>query len=139
MKSAVLLVTAICIVSSGLFILTPKGKMEKVMKYALGIFFIASVIAAVLSIDFNVDFNLDVKDDFSQTGTEITNATAETAISQILLKNNINPLKIEVDTDKSLDNSISIKRVVLTLEKEEDFNRAAQIIKEETGITAVEQ
>lgn len=139
MKSAVLLVTAICIVSSALFIFTPKGKMEKVMKYALGIFFIASVIAAVLSIDFNADFNLDVKDDFSQTGTDITNATAEIAISQILLRNNIHPLKIEVDTDKTSDDSISIKRIVLTLDTKEDFNRAAQIIKEETGITAVEQ
>ena len=139
MKSTVLLLTAICIISSALSILLPKGKTEKVMKYALGIFFIASVITAVMSIDFNVDFNLDAKNEFNQTGNEIANATAETAISQILLKNNIHPLKIEADMDKTSNNGISIKRVVLAIKDEEDFNRAAQIIKEETGITAVKQ
>ncbi len=109
------------------------------MKYALGIFYISSLIVAVLSADFNVDFNLDTEGNIEQTETKIADSTVTVAISQILLKNHIRPIKIELDTDKTKDGSISIKRVLLTLEKDEQFDLASKIIKEETGITAVEQ
>ncbi|MBQ4154032.1 MAG: hypothetical protein IJE01_02380 [Clostridia bacterium] len=139
MKGIILSITVICVISAALFFLCPKGKMEKVMKYALGIFFISSLIVAVLSADFNVDFNLDTEGNIEQTETKIADSTVTVAISQILLKNHIRPIKIELDTDKTKDGSISIKRVLLTLEKDEQFDLASKIIKEETGITAVEQ
>lgn len=139
MKSFLMMLSGISVISAVVWLLIPKGATGKLMKYCLGLFFIATIV------------NFTYKTDFSLPKTDIDNIyyseivqktqveTIEATLKMFLRKEGIEVNKIEVVTDNSKSDSISINKVVLETVSNEDFIKAAQLIKSETGIEAVEE
>ena len=130
--------SAISLVLAALWLIIPKGKFLKDFKYAIGIFLVSSLISLFITIPDNININvdLDTKNDTVVANAEnINNNTAQFVIEQLLEDAKIKFKKIEIITDKSYLDNIDIIKAKLFLEDENDFARAAAIIKAQTGIT----
>lgn len=133
MKDFMLSLSAVSVIMSAAWLLLPEGRMEKSMKYALGIFALAGIICAFGKISLSLP-GLETKFSSAQISYNIETAAAETAIEEVLEKSNIPVKKVTAVTDISGSDSINITKVVLELENNKDFYRAAELIRLETGL-----
>ena len=144
--TTVLCITAVIAVMFEL--LSPSGKMEKMMRFALGAFLICALLvpltgtATQISIDFSTgevtqpelsEFQNRVD---AQTEQAIT-TNLQTLALQALAEEGITPQKMDVRMDRLEDDSISITEIVLYLESKDQYcaGSAKQILESELGIS----
>lgn len=102
-----------CILLGFLYMLCPDGSMSKSVKYVFCLCFLCCVLSTVIGMP-KIDLG-----DFSQTSksdtvTEQSAATtAQLIFTEALTRSNINFAKIEIDTNKLSDGSITISRVTV--------------------------
>lgn len=102
-----------CILLGFLYMLCPSGNMSAPVKYIFCLCFVCLITATVISLP-KPDFSNFDSDDERQVLTEQNTAvTAQLIFSEALRKQNINFRKIEVDTNKLGDNSITISKVTV--------------------------
>lgn len=127
------------VVLAALWMLIPSGNSAQMFRYAMGIFII-SVIVSTLGMSFSnppeIPSFADYKDDIS-AAESITNSTAEYVIEQLLTDCNIKFKEVEIITDNSVGSDIHITKARVELQNAEDFNRAAEIVKNQTGIILI--
>lgn len=120
-------------------------KMEKPIKYILGIVFVAVVISTVKGNSYielpKTTFNYqNIETDklekvVESRYLEVAKTSTEEYIKETLKKNEINVLGLFISMDISEDNCIFINEAVVNIEG--DINKAKNIIKENLGIDAV--
>ena len=140
---AVICISALCI--SILNLLSPNGSMMKIFKFVMGIFMICVMIIPLTSLDFN-KFNISYieKNEISQ---KLQNGVAEQEknivsdeikeyVYKLLKKENIEPVNIEIITDIKDDNSISIERIEIFIERKDLYSRQTiiKLVEEELEI-----
>lgn len=151
MESLQLIGISICIttiVTSIFSMLTPDNKMDKVLKFAISLFFLTGIISPFANNKLN--FRIDIEDiidvptsqemSFSMESQFLTMAerNLEAEAEKILAKNEIFPKKIEVFININDDNSISINKMVVYIKQDlsETGEKIKSLIKEEMGIAA---
>ncbi len=133
MKDFMLSLSSVSVIMAAVWLLVPEGSMEKSMKYALGIFAVVGIISAFGKIGISLP-EISAQYTGTQPSYSIETATAETAIEDVLRKYNIPVKKVTAVTDISGSDSINITKVVLELENDKDFDRAAELLELETGL-----
>lgn len=99
--------------------LTPKGNMEKIVQYILGVFMLCAIVVPVAQTVFNFDLSFEKsQQDITQassmadTAEQQTVSLGKTQIENMIISTlsgiNVVPDKIVIDTDKTDDGSISI-------------------------------
>lgn len=143
--ATVLCITAVIAVMFEL--LSPSGKMEKMMRFVLGAFLLCALLvpltgtATQISVDFTTGevtqpeisaFQNKVDE---QTEQAITGNLQSIAL-QALAEEQITPQKMDVRMDRMEDDSISITEIVLYLASEHQYSAstAKQILENTLGI-----
>lgn len=127
------------VVLAALWLVVPKGKTAQIFKYAMGLFVISIIISTVTASQFKLPENL-LSADTNTITTNAQNISKDTAIyviEELLKKTNIKFGEIRIITDNSDNSSINITKAYVELDSK-DFNRAAEIIKNQTGIILVD-
>lgn len=138
----------ITVVATTLFsMLLPDGKMDKVVKFAISLFFLTGIISPFFSSELN--FRIEVADIIpEQNRTQLVDTMDEQMISlaKVNLENSLERMltldgysvrKIQVEINKSQTNNISISKLMVYIE-EETAKSSLQIektIQKEVGIT----
>ncbi len=132
--------SAVLVILSVIWILVPKGKMEHSLRFAVGVF----VLGALISL-FSTAFSRDEKEratlgssfSYQEKADAIVLKNTEYAIGKLLENESIFYNEISLFTDNSQVESIHITKVEVDLCHPEDFSRAAQLLKKETGLELV--
>ena len=103
---------SVCVLMGGVMMLSPKGALEKPVKYVFALIFLCCILSSVLSITKS-KIKFDIKNGESTLSENTVKAEAELIFSDALEKNNIEFSKITVCTDKLKDNSIIISKVIV--------------------------
>jgi len=125
---------------AALWLIAPSGKSAQLFRYAVGIFTLAVIISTV----GQNYLNLPKWDEaaFSDTATvnaaAISNDLTAYTVEILLQKCDINFKKVQIITDNTENESIDIIKAYVELTNPEDFNRASEIIKNQTGIILVD-
>ena len=132
------LISALSLFMAAVWLLIPKGKGEKTARFAVGIFFLFSLVCGAFGLsnirsETEVDFNLNLEETF-QRAAVIQSRAFEKSITALLKEQGISLEKIVVETDILADNSINITKVELFLPEPLDFERAATLIQKQTGL-----
>ncbi|MGI6280295.1 MAG: hypothetical protein ACOYJS_07040 [Acutalibacteraceae bacterium] len=109
-------VTAICASSiclGALYIICPKGKMEKSVKYIFSLCFLLIIIAAAGITVKKADFKFNSSFESTVDAAEIQIAAAKYTYGLALKNAGIDFSQISVYTDNLSDGSISISKVVI--------------------------
>lgn len=139
---------SICIttvVTSLFSMLTPDSKLDKVLKFAISLFFLTSIISPF--VNNKLDFHIDISDVTQNNNTmklsqsvekqflSISKKNIENTLERILAKQSISVKKIEVLININEDNSISINKLMVYIDKKDEKSKYAiqKIVKEETG------
>lgn len=141
---------SICItlvVTSLFSMLIPNTKLEKVLKFAISLFFLTGLISPFFSSDLN--FHIDMEDLAPQTNSQSQLKTSaesqfaslaaknlESSIDRMLKTEGIKTEKIKVLINKNDDDNISINKLMVYIDNE-NINKATRIesiIKKEVGI-----
>lgn len=135
--------SVISVVLAAVWMLIPKGSMEKSLKYALSMFVTAAIVAAVMTA-LQRGFVLDeiptvAKTDVIKSAGDISEVTAEYIIAGLLDEAGIKYRKIDVTMDILDDSGISIIKATAQLQNRAEAERAAQIVWEQTGIRLTEE
>ena len=132
------ILSAASVFLAALWLIAPKGKTEKTFKYAMEIFLI-SVIISTFNSSFKLPENLPniTTATPSDTAQRLSSDTAKYVIEELLKKCNIKFGEIQIITDNSKNSGISITKAYIELSPD-DFGRAAEIIKNQTGIILVD-
>lgn len=141
--------TVICIaaVVCVLFeLLSPKGSMEKMLRFVLGLFMLCAIIlpitqgAFTFHFDFSPQESFEQKSDFEQQTEEqikeLGKESVSTLTQQCMNKMNVEAKKIEISMDTKQDNSISIVMVTVTIDpKDKDQKiKIRDTLKKELGL-----
>ena len=130
------------VVLAALWLIIPKGATAEFLKYAMSIFVVAVILSAVGSfkLDFDTDCTVVEKSETAplQVAENISNESAKYIIESLLSDCQIKFNEVRIITDNSDASNINITKAEIFLINEVDFPRAAEIIKNQTGITAVE-
>ena len=110
------ILTALCallIFLGGFELLTPKGKLENIMKYVLGLTLLVSMVGIITGADFSDFSKITAKSDVNASSAVIyaSENQVEYMAAALLSGNSINFKKIEAETDISKQGSISISRI----------------------------
>lgn len=145
-RSWALIICFASIACTMLEIITPNGKMEKMMKLVLGVFMICAIITPLVTTFRNIDINFktnNYEDDLEEYKNKFDTKMNEIAIDKIkdLTLNelnliNIKPRKIDVFMDMKDKDCISIKEITVTLDKK-NLNKQEEVkkvIEEKLGI-----
>ncbi len=140
----------ICIVMiiTGVFsVLVPGKSFEKILKFAISLFFVCSVAVPMFSGELSLDFSFDT-DFISEYESEFYLSAEESviklseekimlAIDEILTQNGISAKKIEVNINIDENDSINITNVEISItENDEIFTlKIKEIVLREVGIT----
>lgn len=130
--------SVLSVVTAAAFLIIPKGTGTDSFKYAVGIFTLAAVLSFFAELPDN--FNLPAITTASVTSNkarDIDIATTQYLIETLLNKAGIKFKEITVITDKSDDSGIFITKARVKLINEGQFDLAAEIIKNQTGIILV--
>lgn len=127
------------IVLAALWFLVPSGAGENILKYAMGVFII-SVIISTLNISF-----ANTKNELPAINTDtvivkaqsISNETAKFVLENLLYQCSIKFKEIEIIMDNSNPSDINITKARVEFIDNDDFVRAAEIVKKQTGIILV--
>lgn len=127
------------VVLAALWLIAPRGKTAQMFKYAMGIFVISVIISTVNVASFAPPeiSTLGGVSSVINTAEKISNHTALYVIENLLKKCNIKYGEIKIITDNSDPDSINITKAYVELDPA-DFTRAAEIIKNQTGIILVD-
>ncbi|MBE6761890.1 MAG: hypothetical protein E7551_06345 [Ruminococcaceae bacterium] len=127
------------VVLAALWLVLPRGKSANGFKYAMGLFVISVIISILGGLDFSLPEKLQTSNSTTVTNTaqSISNDTAVYVIENLLKKCNIKFGEIQIITDNSENSDINITKAYVELEPK-DFERAAEIIKNQTGIILTE-
>ena len=126
------------VVLAALWLIAPRGKTAQSFKYAMGLFVISVIISTLNVASFSLPENLSVSSQaVTNTAEKLSNDTAVYVIEDLLEKCNIKFGRIEIITDNSDSSDINITKAYVELAAE-DFIRAAEIIKNQTGIILVD-
>ena len=143
--------TVVClaaIVGAMIELVTPVGRMEKMVRFVLGAFMICAIITPFTSTAIKITFDLPTEssirqEDASSFQQELNQQVLKVAAENIralaveeLGKEQIIPQKIEVNMDTSDKESISIINVVVYLEESQKENRwkAQQVLEDGLGL-----
>lgn len=141
---------SICIsmvVTSIFSMLVPDTKMDKVLKFAISLFFLTSIISPFMTnkITFTMDFSEVAKveahsnliDTSNKQFSELAATNLERSITKILISEGIAVQKIVVTINKSGTADISISKLIIYLDGTNDdrLGDIENIVKREVGIT----
>lgn len=125
--------------------LVPDSGLEKVLKFAIGLFFLTSLAAPFASgkLNFQIDAGLPTG---AATGTELTESVESAfsglasrkvaaAIEKLLLREGYEPKKVEVGIHITGQNSVSINQMRITIDSQGDAVQIGEIVKREVGFT----
>ena len=141
---------SICItlvVTSIFSMLVPDTKLDKVIKFAISLFFLTSLISPFFTSD--IKFRIDVDNLMPEkTVTSLDEATQtqflslatkniESAVLRILKNDGINVQKVEVLVNKTEDSNISITKLMVYIDNDtlNLSRRIEDLVKKEVGIT----
>lgn len=141
---------SICItivVTSIFSMLLPNTKLDKVIKFAISLFFLTGIISPFFSSDLK--FHVDIEDVISNQNTTKLDQTFETqfisaaqtnlesSIQRMLKKDGINVIKVEVLINKMNEDNISISKLMVYIDKDTNNSskKIEEIVKKEVGIT----
>ncbi len=122
---------------AGIWILVPRSSTMKSFRFAIGLFVVAGIISCFTSIsvnDFETDFLNTENKEYITTANFLDKVSLEYAINKLFTENSIKCKKIEIITDKSSDDSIHITKAVAYLLNDDDYERAARMVLNQTGI-----
>ncbi|MFZ2538293.1 MAG: stage III sporulation protein AF [Oscillospiraceae bacterium] len=139
---------SICIttvVTSIFSMLTPNTKLDKVLKFAISLFFLTSIVSPF--VNNKLDFRIDISDitqtpqtrELSQSienqFVSIAKSNIENTVGNLLLRENISSKKIEVLININEDNSISINKLMVYINKSDEKRKQdiEKIVKEGAG------
>ena len=117
-------------------LISPSGNAAKSFKYAMGLFLI-SVIISTLNKNVVTLPEVSLADNgqaITQTAEAVSNGTAAFVVESLLEKCNIKFKKVEIITDNSENSNINITKAYIDFVNPEDFEKAKEIIKNQTGI-----
>ena len=136
----ILSVTSVII--AAIWLIMPKGTTGEFLKYAMSLFVIAVILSAVGSFElkFDTDYTPAEKSQTlpTQVAEDLSNESAKYIIEKLLYDCQIKFKEVRIITDNSDSSNINITKAEIYLKNDSDFLRAAEIIKNQTGITAVE-
>ena len=145
-KSWALIICFASVACTMLEIITPDGKMEKMMKLVFGVCMLCAIITPLITTLKNIDISLKANDyeyNIKEYKNEFDTKINEVAIDKIkdLVLNelsliNIKPRKIDVFMDMKDKDCISIKEITVTLDKQ-NLNKQEEVkkvIEEKLGI-----
>ncbi|MEG0693225.1 MAG: stage III sporulation protein AF [Oscillospiraceae bacterium] len=139
---------SICItmvVTSIFSMLTPDSKLDKVLKFSISLFFLTSLISPF--VNNKLDFRIDISD-ITQTNQtrelsqsvenqflSIAMSNIEHTVENLLKRENISPKKVEVLININEDNSISINKLMVYIDKSDEKKKQAveKIVKDGAG------
>ena len=136
----------VTLAATGVFsMLIPHGSMEKVMKFAVSVFFLSCLLFPFVTDLPRLQWNAlesagtpyeNVQETMNRQFLELSRKRIEHIVRQILDTEGIQPEKIIADIHISEDNSVSINKVTVTLSEKNRLmaGRMRSIIKEQTGI-----
>lgn len=101
----------VCIITGAISVIVPEGSFKKPIKYIISLCFIAVVFGFALNINPN-DFEIK-KSETEALSESAVELNLKQTFSLALTQNGINFSEIEVLTDKSVNDSISIIEVVV--------------------------
>lgn len=139
---------SICIttvVTSIFSMLAPDSKLDKVLKFAISLFFLTSIISPF--VNNKLDFRIELSDITQRVQTRelsqnvqsqflsIAKGNLENTIENTLLRENISPKKVEVLINISEDNSISINKLMVYIEKNDEQKKQTieKLVKDSVG------
>ena len=136
----------VTLAATGIFsMLIPHGNMEKVMKFAVSVFFLSCLLfpffTGLPELQWNAQESTgvpyeNIQETMNRQFLELSRKRIEQIVGQILAAEGIQPEKITADIHISEDNSVSINKVTVTLNGTSRLtaDRMRSIIKEQTGI-----
>lgn len=141
---------AICLtlIATGVFtMLMPSNNMEKVLKFAVSLFFLSSIVLPFLRGDFHFSLDLSQQEQTvdtqpleaqtTQSFAKLAEHRLETEAENVLTLQGITPKKVEAAIHIGDDNCITISTLTITLHAA-DFLQAESVkesIAEEVGLT----
>ena len=133
------ILSAISVLLAALWLIAPRGKSAGGFKYAMGLFVISVIISTINVSAFTLPESLPTNTSASATETakRLSSGTAVYVIESLLEKCDIKFGEIRIITDNSEIDSINITKAYVELAPK-DFERAAEIIKKQTGIILVD-
>ena len=149
MDGIVTIGTSICItlVATSIFsMLLPNSQLDKVIKFAISLFFLTSIISPFASTKLN--FHLDMDDidlDMNRTDLQqevnsqfstIAGKNLESSIEKMLIYDGIKVEKVSVMINKTDSNDIYISKILIYInENIDDSTKINRLIEKEVGIT----
>lgn len=141
---------SICItivVTSIFSMLLPNTKLDKVIKFAISLFFLTGIISPFFSSDLK--FHVDIEDVISNQNITKLDQTFETqfisaaqtnlesSIQRMLKKDGANVIKVEILINKMGEDNISISKLMVYIDKDSNNSskKIEEIVKKEVGIT----
>lgn len=135
------------IVTSIFSMLVPDNHLDKVLKFAISLFFLTGIISPFANNKLN--FRIEMEDIIDAPSSHelsasmenqfvtIASRNIEAQAEKILNKNNIFPKKIEIFINITEDDSISINKMMVYIKKDSGENQQTikTLIKDEMGIT----
>ncbi len=141
-KAWIFSVAVSSLVAGVVYMLTPKGSLQKIVRVAIFTFIISSSVSPLITGSIDLDFQLpeleysDAKENkLIDKITESMETVAVKSIERILKSMKITDPIVKIITDKNPDNSISITETVITV-RPEDISKSQEIklrIKNELG------
>lgn len=143
------IVTMVCLtlIITGIFsILVPKSSMERVMKFAISLFFLAGVVIPIAKGEFKFSFDTQqikateyqtkIKENTKDTITILSEKKLESKIKSLLQENNINCTKVDINIHINKNDSIDISKFIVTLSKDSnlDLMTVERLIVKEVGV-----
>lgn len=136
------------IVGAMLQLLSPSGKMEKMVRFVFGAFMICALLTPLIGTMGKITFDFELDTSALEKTNEFTNhideQIAEAAgnnirslTQELLSEKKATAQKIEVFMDTGDNNSISITKIIITLDEEEK-SRAGELkkaVEEKLGLT----
>ncbi|MEG2429344.1 MAG: stage III sporulation protein AF [Oscillospiraceae bacterium] len=130
--------------------LVPNNKLDKILKFSISLFFLASLISPFFN--SKLDFHINIDDiitsspqkNISQKADEqfyqIATKNLEMSIEKLLNQKGIPIKKIKIFINNSDNNSIFINKVIVTLDKanEKYISQIKEIIEKEVGAKKIE-
>lgn len=129
-------------------LITPSGKMDKIIRFVFVAFMICAIINPLASIIKIADFDYELSDSekkqefkllekISDLEIDVANTKIKELVEKTLNEKDIEPQKIDIFMDTTQENSISINKVRVNLKKEnaDRQGEAKKMIEEKLGLT----
>lgn len=135
------------IVTSIFSTLIPETKLDKVLKFAISLFFLTSIISPFFTekISFNVDFEdivleqnaLQMEQAVEQQFFSLAQKNIASTVERYLKNEEISVRKVEVFVNKTSDNNISISKLMVYIDEnqENQMNKITSLVQREVGVT----